>query len=219
MNKRIKILIAEDEVLIAEFIREMLNKEGYESVGVAYDFDTALDYIEKYEPEILLLDINLGHKESGIALAKRRKTNVSVIFITAQNDEVTMLKAIETSPINYLTKPIRKIEVIAALKLATPSFKSEFIIKKDGHKEVKIFYNDILYVKSDGNYIDIQTVSKKYSVRQSLDSFLLELDPDMFCKIHRSYIVNKQKITVKTSTSVFINMVEIPRSRTYALEF
>ena len=164
MNKRIKILIVEDEVLIAEFIREMLNKEGYESVGVVYDLQSAVHYIEKNEPEILLLDINIGVKDGGIELAKKRNPKVSVIYITAQNDEGTMLKAIETSPVNYLTKPIRKIEVLASIKLAIKNLKNESIVVKDSYKEIKIFYYDLLFVKSDGNYIEIHTTTKKYVI-------------------------------------------------------
>ncbi len=219
MNKRIKILIVEDEVLIAEFIREMLNKEGYESVGVVYDLQSAVHYIEKNEPEILLLDINIGVKDGGIELAKKRNPKVSVIYITAQNDEGTMLKAIETSPVNYLTKPIRKIEVLASIKLAIKNLKNESIVVKDSYKEIKIFYYDLLFVKSDGNYIEIHTTTKKHVIRQSLDTFLNELNSPLFCKSHRSYIVNKEKVTMKTSTSVFLDTIEIPLSRSYSLNF
>lgn len=219
MNKRIKILIVEDEVLIAEFIREMLNKEGYESVGVVYDLQSAVHYIEKNEPEILLLDINIGVKDGGIELAKKRNPKVSVIYITAQNDEGTMLKAIETSPVNYLTKPIRKIEVLASIKLAIKNLKNESIIVKDSYKEIKIFYYDLLFVKSDGNYIEIHTTTKKHVIRQSLDTFLNELNSPLFCKSQRSYIVNKEKVTMKTSTSVYLDTIEIPLSRSYSLNF
>lgn len=219
MNKKVKILIVEDEVLIAEFICEMLQDEGFESVEVVHDCASALHYFEQFAPEILLLDINVEGKDTGIDLAKKRNPEAKIIYITAQNDEATMLKAIETSPENYLTKPIKKIDLIAAVKLASLKSIKESVQIKDGFKEVKILLNDILYVKSDGNYIDIQTVAKKYSIRQSLDSFLLELNSNMFCKIHRSYIVNKQKITVKTSTSVFIKAVEIPMSRNCTLDF
>lgn len=219
MNRKVKILIVEDEVLIAEFIREMLLDEGFESVEVVHDCTSALHYFKQFAPEILLLDINIEGKDTGIALAQKRNPEAKIIYITAQNDEATLLKAIETSPDNYLTKPIKKIDVIAAIKLASLKKIKESVQIKDGFKEVKILLNDILFVKSDGNYIDIQTVTKKYSIRQSLDSFLLELNSDMFCKIHRSYIVNKQKITVKTSTSVFIKAIEIPISRSCTLEF
>lgn len=219
MNRKVKIAIVEDEVLIAEFIREMLLDEGFESVEVLYDCASALHYFEQFAPEILLLDINIEGKDTGIELAKKRNPEAKVIYITAQNDEATLLKAIETSPENYLTKPVKKIDVIAAIKLASLKNRKESLQIKDGFKEVKILLDDILYVKSDGNYIDIQTIARKYAVRQSLDSFLQELDSDLFCKIHRSYIVNKLKITVKTSTSVFINTIEIPMSRNCTLDF
>lgn len=219
MNKKVKILIVEDEVLIADYIHEMLNNEGYNYVKVAYDCYTALNLFKEFKPEIILLDINIDHKDSGIELAKKRNSLAQIIYLTAQYDELTIQKALETLPVSYLTKPLRKIEIIAAIKLAVIKMNKNFIIKRDGHKEIKILFSDILFVKSDGNYLDIYTTDKKYVIRQSLDTLYLELDSSIFSKTHRSYIVNTTKITAKTSAAVFINSIEIPLSRNFSTHF
>jgi len=214
LSKKDKILIVEDDVLIAEFIHENLLCDGYTIIDIAHDCKTAEEKFSTFYPDIILMDINIDGSNLGIELSKKRNLNSRLIYITAQNDMETIEKAIETSPDGYLTKPVKKLDVLAAVSLASSKRKKEFIIVKDGFKQVKILFNELLYVKSDGNYIDVQTKSKKITLRQSLDGFLLELDTDHFLKVHRSYIVNKHKITSKASSSIFIDLIEIPISRT-----
>ena len=91
--------------------------------------------------------------------------------------------------------------------------KKKYVIVKDGYDELKVLFDEILYVKSDKNYIDVQTISKKITLRYTLDNFLNELDTEIFCKVHRSYIINKEKISKKTANSIYINEQEIPISR------
>ena len=71
----------------------------------------------------------------------------------------------------------------------------------------------IFFIKSDKNYIDIHTLNKIISVRSSLDDFLEKLDKSTFYKVHRSYILNKTKISKKNASSVIINSFKIPLSR------
>ena len=104
------------------------------------------------------------------------------------------------------------------LQLSIFKNKPTSIIVKDGFQSVKIDLNDILFIKSENVYIDIQTTTKKITIRKSLDAFLKELNDANFIKVHRSYVVNKAKITNKKTTSVFIEEFEIPISRNLNLE-
>lgn len=125
----------------------------------------------------------------------------------------TLHEALTVNPLSYLTKPVKSIDLLAALQLAIYNLEPNFVIVKDGYTEVKIEFEDLFFIKSDKNYIDIQTSNKKISIRCSLDDFMCKLDRKMFCKIHRSYIINTTKITEKKSSSVIINSFEIPISR------
>lgn len=215
MNKNLKILIVEDEVLIAEFINEMLLDEGYSNIEVVHECDSAIDKFNSFKPEVILLDINIEGRDSGINLAKLKNEEAKVIYITAQNDVNTIKKAIETNPESYLTKPVKKMDVIAAVKLVSFKIKNDYIIIRDGIKDIKVLYDEMLYVKSDGNYIDIFLQNKKMTIRKSLDLFLTELNNKDFIKVHRSYIVNAKKITSKKSNFIYINGIEIPISRNF----
>lgn len=213
MQDQIKILIVEDEVLIADYLADLVLAKNFTQVKVAYDSTTAIDKLKTYKPNIVILDINIDTTCTGIELAQLCKNTSKIIYLTAQNDENTVLKALETNPFNYLTKPIREVELITSIKLASQSLKKNYLVKKDGYKEIKILFDDILYIKSDGNYIDIHTTHKTIVLRQSLDAILGELNSEKFKKVHRSYIVNKEKITAKTNQSVLLNTIEIPISR------
>lgn len=208
-----KILIVEDQVLIAHFLRDTLSNEGYLDIEIALNINQAIQLSTIFNPDIILLDINVEGKDSGILWAEKYAYEKKIIFITAQTERETLQKALKTNPLAYLTKPVKKIELLAAVELAKNNLKINYIVVKDGYDELKIMFNDILFIKSDKNYIDIQTTSKKITIRNTLDNIQNELDSTIFCKVHRSYIVNKVKITRKSSNAVTIDEYEIPISR------
>ncbi|MEZ4854077.1 LytR/AlgR family response regulator transcription factor [Flavobacterium sp.] len=217
MNTEATILIVEDEVLIADYLMDMLQNEGFKTIEIAHNSVEALHFFKTFVPDIILLDINLDGQNSGINLAVQKNEKAKIIYITAQNDIETIQKAVATNPETYLTKPIKKPDLLAAIQLASYKTEKKYSIIKDGYTEVKLLHNDILYIKSENNYIDIITELKKYTLRSSLDHFLEELNNNIFCKVHRSFIVNKTKITKKTKLTVFLNDIEIPISRSYKI--
>lgn len=214
-----KILIVEDQVLIANYIKNLLNDNGLTDVELAFTVQEATDKINFKNPDIILLDINLHGKDTGILWAKEFVKNSQIIFITGQTEKETMLKAFEVNPVTYLTKPVKESDLIAAIELAKIKNKVNYVIVKNGFDELKINFEDILFLKSDKNYVDIQLVNKTITVRNTLDNFYKELDSDIFCRVHRSYVVNKSKVTQKKSSSIKINKFELPISRNFSFNF
>lgn len=208
-----KILIVEDQVLIANHIKNILEDGGFQNVEMVFKINSAIEKLDSFLPDLILLDINVEGKNSGIDWAEEYVKDSKIIFITGQNEIETLKKALTVNPIAYLTKPVKEIDLLAALQVAKKQINSSYIIVKDGFDEVKLNFNDILFVKSERNYIDIQTITKKITVRNTLDNLINELDPKIFCKTHRSYVVNTSKITQKTSNSIFIDEFELPLSR------
>ena len=178
-----------------------------------------LKVIGIFNPDIILLDINLQGKQNGIEWAKEQEINSQIIFITGQIEKETMLKAFQVNPVTYLTKPVKKTDLIAAIELAKIKNKINYVIIKNGFDEVKVNFDDILFLKSDKNYIDIQLTNKIITIRNTLDNFYKELDADVFCRIHRSYVVNKSKVTQKKSSSILIKDYELPISRNFSFDF
>ena len=208
-------LIEDNAELLKNYIEYFQYQDDYQ---ICFSFSSINDFIEHQNtitiiPEIILLDINVEGKDSGIIWAENYALNKKIIFVTAQTERETMQKALKVQPVGYLTKPIKKIELIAAIELAKNNLKKDYIKVKDGYEEIKLYYKDILFAKSERNYVDVQTVSKKITLRNTLDNLQKELDSDVFCRVHRSYIINKEKISSKTANSVTIGQYEIPISR------
>lgn len=218
MTSNFKILVVDDEVLIAEFLKDELNALGYINIVMAHNHAQCMKQIEEFCPELVLLDIRMKNEREGIEIAEEinEKHNIPFIFITAHSDKEIVKHALTTKPSGYITKPIKQIDVYAAVRLVESNqgeSAEKFIVVKDGYSEIKIMLDAILYVQSDDNYIHIYTTSKKYTVRNSLEWFRENTPPETFHRTHRSYIVNVDKITKSTARSVFIGTDEIPVSR------
>lgn len=107
---KVKILVAEDELIIAEDIRMMLENLGYEVIGTVPDYTEAIELIDKNPPDVILIDILLAGEKDGIALAEtiREKHNLPFIFITSHSDAATVERAKSVHPDGYIVKPFEK---------------------------------------------------------------------------------------------------------------
>ncbi|WP_187647135.1 response regulator transcription factor [Nitrosophilus labii] len=131
--KKIKILIVEDESLVALDIAEIVKTGLSAEVKIANSFKSALDIFEKFDPDILFLDIKIEGELDGIDIAKeiKRKKELPVIFITAYNDDKTLQRAFETFPKNFIVKPFKEEDILTSAKLALNSIEKEQIIAFD----------------------------------------------------------------------------------------
>lgn len=214
-----KILIVEDEIIIADYIEELLLEENFKHITIANNKETALIKMTSFLPDIILMDINLKGENEGISLAKSKNNNATVVFITGQHDLVLMNEALKSNPAAYLTKPIKRLDLLATINLAIYKKQSQIFQFKDGYDIVNLNFSDIRYFVAEGNYVNIYTLTKRFTIRQSLMAVKDKLPTDRFKQTHRSYIVNKNKIERVTSNAVVINGLDIPLSRTYAKQF
>lgn len=214
----ISILIVEDEVLIAEYLKDTISSYGYHNIRLAHTKEDALHEIHKAMPSMILLDIRIEDELDGLVIAEilsSMENHPPFIFISAHADADIVRQAINTQPAAYLTKPFKDMDVYAAisLSLGKTGNKAHKFVFKDGYTTVAVQYMDILFIESSGNYISIHTDSTKYTIRQSLEWCLSQLPDSMFQKIHRSFIVNTSKIDKIDSKYVYIEGHAIPKSR------
>lgn len=218
MKSEFKILIVEDEVLIAEFLKDELTSLGYHRICLAHNRKQVFSKIEEFNPDLILLDIRMNNEREGIEIAEEinRSIKIPFIFITAHSDKEIVQRALITKPVGYITKPFKKIDLYAAIHLAETNLEEtneKHLVFKDGHAIIKLSVDDILYVQSDDNYIHVFCINKKHTLRNTLEWFISNTPEELFHRTHRSYIVNITKITKSTSKAVFINESEIPVSR------
>ena len=113
-----KVLIIEDDVLIANYIKYVLEKNEYYVTGIADTTESVNKSIKVLCPDIALLDIRLSGGESGIDISGvLDKKDIPFVYLTANSDRSTMSSALKTNPVAYITKPFNEDNVIAAIEL------------------------------------------------------------------------------------------------------
>lgn len=220
----LKVLICEDEIIVAQFIKESLEKSGYNVIGIALTREEAIIRIQHDRPEIVLLDINMDEPTSGIKIAQyiqRNDLDCDFIFITAFSDATTLESAGETFPQGYLVKPLDKTTLLANLTLlkfkrnAKHKAKSTPITLQTENGSKIFMAEEIMYVEAAANYCEFFKTNGKELERVSLshvaDTFEFKL-----LRIHKSYCVNPDFITRFTSMKAFLkDGTQLPIGRTY----
>ncbi len=214
--KSITIYIVEDEPLIAITIETALLKQGFTICGDADTVEDAKNDIEKYNPDLVLLDINLEGDKDGIDLALHLdKKNIPYLYLTSQTDPETIARVKETSPLGYIVKPFTETSLRSNIELAWHSYlqnNSDFIMVRSEGSLLKIKQQDILYLKAFDNYCYLFTSEKKHLIPFTLKHVSEKLTPKIFVKTHRSYIVNLNKISSLQTDSVMVGNIKIPLS-------
>jgi len=131
-----RIIIIEDEAIIAEEIKSTLNILGYKVVGHAMNGDKALDLFASTEADLILLDISIKGTLSGIDLANiiKEKYQVPYVFLTSFSDKHTLEKVKETTPYGYILKPFTDNDLKVNIEMALSRYnisKNEQIFSKD----------------------------------------------------------------------------------------
>jgi len=122
-----KILVVEDEAIIAMDIESRLMMLGYKVVGTASSGPRARELAEKYTPDLVLMDINILGNEDGTQVAKSiwEQFGVPAVFLTAYSDNETIARAVTANPFGYLTKPFVDGELRAAVEVAVYKHRTE----------------------------------------------------------------------------------------------
>jgi DNA-binding LytR/AlgR family response regulator len=220
-----KVAICEDEILIAEHLKMIIKSFGYEVVGMVHNKKDMLDLLARSKPDIALVDIRMEGRYDGIEVGEEILThyNFPVIYITAHSDSEIIQKALKTKPGGYIIKPFKAMDIFTAINIALENFTDtkthQFIIIKDGYKSVKLFHHEILFLKSDNNYVEIYTHKNRYIERSSLEGMLTDFKADNFIKVHRSYAVNLNHIAEVKANEIMIEDYVIPISRKYISAF
>lgn len=223
-NKKTTFLIVEDEVFLAEYLSDLLKSLQFEHITMAHDVSSAIDLIESFHPDIVLLDIRMEEEFSGFKLAEiiNNRYHIPFIFITSHSDDAILENAMHFNPAGYLTKPFKKIDLYAAINMVLKNVikeKEKYLILKEGHSEIRVKVSTILFAKSDGNYITINCSNKaKHLVRHSLEWLLVQLSDIRFVRCHRSYIVNVSLATKLNADSINVNGNKVPVSRSHISE-
>jgi signal transduction histidine kinase len=135
-----KILIVEDEPIIALDIKQRLTLMGYEVMAIADSSKTALKAVDRFPIDLVLMDIRLRGNISGIEVAHQiwSESNIPVIFVTAHADQVTLSQAKASQPFGYIVKPFENEDLVTAIETALSRYQAELASQRALEKEKEL---------------------------------------------------------------------------------
>lgn len=226
MSQTIKCLIVDDEPLAINVIKEyLLQVPQLELVTTCSDAIQAFQALNEYQIDLLFLDIEMP-RLNGIDFIKSLANPPAIILTTAYRDYA--LESYEINVIDYLLKPISFSRFFKAitkyLKTSTENTTAEIsnpttklsgsIYVYSNKKNIKVYFDEILYIESIKDYVRIHTTKKNIISKDTISRYE-ELLPNSFFRIHRSYIVNSAKISAFTPHDIDIGEKELPIGTSY----
>jgi len=210
----INVLIIEDTKAQSDALSKVLISNNYNIVGIATSYKDALDLFYNNKVDIVVIDIFLNGNPDGITFAETINVvpdaSRPFVFLTSSTDRKIFERAKLTQPFSFLMKPFNELEILYAIEMAVEKFyaqndvflsdEEDTVISKDymfikkGKSLKKVLLNDIIYIDVEEKYCNIITEKEKFVILISLTKILDLLDNVMFCRTHRNFIVNTEKI-------------------------
>lgn len=221
--RKFKCLIIEDEPIAAEIIVSFLQKNPeFEIVEICNNAINANSIMKRESVDLIFLDIHLPVIR-GFDFLKKLENPPAVIVTTAYDEYAT--EGYDLDVIDYLLKPIPYERFLKAIKkfkhlvLAEKALLDytdrETLVVKFAKKKITIILNDILFIESYREYIKINTINEVLVVKMPISKMESLLDLSKFKRVHKSFIVAIDKISVQTGTEIVIGSNKIPLGRKF----
>lgn len=233
-----KILAVEDDLLLASALEMFVRKLDYEWLGVTDNSEDFLNRWRATKPDLVLVDIHIRGFLDGIEVAKvinQSDHPIPIIFITSLKDEEVFERAKTLNPFAFILKPFDELALQRTIELAVYKYTHntweepeplhwkndiatpKVFFVKVGQKLHKIKAEDIDFIRADNKHSQIVSNTETYTVRLSLSDIATKLAKSQFMRVHRSYIINFEKIDEVhlKKHQVSIGKHEIPFSMAY----
>lgn len=245
----VRILLIEDEAILALDLCDLLQAEGYQVVGVADNGPEALVLYHAHSIELVLCDIRIQGPWDGIETVERLRAvrAVPVIYLSTFSDRATRERALHTLPAAYLLKPVTLDSLRVAIELAlyaqhsqsttakesptsspanAASFSLEPVLRlgetifiRHNYRFVRVPLGQILLLHADNNHTQLVTENQKYTLRLTLGNLLQRLGSSQLVRVHRSYAVNLGWVQSFNEQEIVLAEQIVPLSRQYRDDF
>ncbi|SHG99566.1 LytR/AlgR family response regulator transcription factor [Flagellimonas flava] len=221
-------VIIEDQPPAQRILKKFISDVGsLNLVGVFPDALEAMEFLKSEQVELLFLDIHLP-KISGIEFLKTVPNPPNVILTTAFSEYA--LEGYDLNVVDYLLKPFsfqRFLKAVAKVPTQNNLIEGEvkektkdYLYIKSGHEHVKIWLDAILHIDSDSDYTEVVTKEKKYLSHEPLRHWLENLPEKQFIRVHKSHIVNTEKIEKLVGNQIhLLGGIRIPIGRAFKEHF
>lgn len=221
----IRCLIVDDEPLAREILGQYVSQsDELQLVGTCKNANEVVELLQKESVDVLFLDIQMPGI-SGMALMKSLENPPLVVFTTAYAQYA--VEGYEVSAVDYLLKPIspdrfkkavEKVKDMIRYKKSSSNDLDYMFIRAD-YQDIKVMFDDILYVEGLKDYVKVVTKEKRIITLTNIKGMLEKLPQDRFIRVHKSYIVAKDKVQTVKGTILTIDDKEIPIGLTFKDNF
>ncbi len=217
-------IIVEDEPLAAEVLQDYIRQVTFLTLkAVCVDAIYAMELLQKEKIDLVFLDVNLPRLK-GLDFLKTLQHPPHIIIVSAYHEYA--LEGYEHNVVDYLLKPVEFSRFLMAvnklkqadstgMSLNAGSGERASLFFNVGKKKVRIYLDEILYIESLKEYIRIFTKSKSILTKYQLGQIEELLAKNNFLRVHRSFIVSRDKIDAFSATEVEVDAKKIPIGRSY----
>ena len=223
------VIVDDDEIDRAAVETEALKFSFLHKIASCSNPVEAFEIIDHTRPDVIFLDIEMPGI-SGIDFL-RKKIHITALPVLVTSHPEFALEGFELEAFDYLLKPVSserfatcayRLRDFYQMRIKAFAFDTEqennFIIIKQGYDKYKIAISDILYLEAMKDYTKIVTTEQKYLVLSTLNGIIEKLPEGKFTRIHRSYVVNKNKIDSVQKNKIKIHSTELPIGKLYRHE-
>ncbi|MEQ8715124.1 MAG: response regulator [Cyclobacteriaceae bacterium] len=234
MDRPIKILIVEDEMVIGANLSMQLSELGYDVCGLLPRGEDAISHVSNDPPDIIILDIQLKGKLDGIETAEviREQHDIPVIFLTSNTDDHHFNRAKHVHPKAFIPKPYKTLDLKRAIELATAAPKAsdqappkpvdtvldDRIFVRHQDKLNPVMLEDIHYFEADRNYSHIHTRDQTFVMVGTLKAIEEKLTNSNFLRVHRSFVVNLRHVQEVATSHLQVGEKVIPITKEAKIE-
>jgi len=223
----LKYLIIDDDEIDRAVVEAEADKFSFlQKISSCSNPIEALEIIAESNPDVIFLEIEMPGL-NGIELVRKKIINTTLpVFITSHPEFA--LEGYELEAFDYLLKPVSserfaacafRLRDFCQMKVKSFAFDAQqeknFIVIKQGYDKYRIAIQDILYLEAMRDYTRIITDAKQYLVLTTLNGIIEKLPSEIFVRIHRSYVINRNKIDAIQKNKIHIQSYELPVGKLY----
>ena len=212
---KINCLIIDDEPASQDVLKKFISDISWMEIkGICNNAIEAIEIVEKERIDVLFLDINMP-KLSGLSFYKSLHNPPLVIFTTAYSEYA--VDGFNLNAVDYLLKPFsfdRFYQSVEKVRNIVNKNSNQLVLKSD-KKLFLVQLDDILYVESLGDYIKVHTSNQNLVVYKTMNAILSSLPEDKFFRVHKSFIINLEKISYVEGNQIAIDNNKIPIGQKY----
>lgn len=228
----IRCIIVDDEELAQNVIEKYISSVSW--LVLTQKFDNAIDtisYLRDNTVDLMFLDIKMPEL-SGLKMLNTLKKSPIVILTTAYSEYAW--ESYNYSVVDYLLKPVEFDRFLIAVNKASQQIQLESMLEGQSmectkaanylfvyqdQNTYKVEFDDILYIKAEGNYVSINTTKKKYFTRETMKAIEKQLPADIFVRVNKSYIASIQKIERVFGNTIVMAGEDISIGKIFKMKF